>query len=68
MVKNLPAIQDTWVLSLGWEDPLAKKMATHSSILAWKVPWTEEAGGLQVLGVTKELDTTEHPHIQKIAP
>ena len=46
-VKNLPAVQEIWVLSLGWEDPLEKEMATHSSILAWKMPWTEEPGGLQ---------------------
>ena len=47
MVKNLPAIQETLVRSLGWEDLLEKEMATHSSILAWKIPWTEEPGGLQ---------------------
>ena len=46
-LKRLPAMQETWVLSLGWEDPLEKEMATHSSILAWKIPWTEEPGGLQ---------------------
>ena len=46
MVKNLPAKQETWVLSLGWEDPLEKEMATHSSILTWEIPWTEEPGGL----------------------
>ena len=46
MVKNLPAIQETQVQSLGWEDPLEKAMATHSSILAWRISWTEEAGGL----------------------
>ena len=45
-VKNLPAMQETWVQSLGLEDPLQKGMATHSSILAWRIPWTEEAGGL----------------------
>ena len=50
MVKNLPAIQETWVPSLGWEDPLEKGMATHSSILAWRIPWTEEPGGLQSMG------------------
>ena len=43
----LPAVQETWVWSLGWEDPLEKEIATHSSILAWKIPWTEEPGGLQ---------------------
>ena len=47
MVKDLPAMQETLVWSLGWEDPLEKKMATHSSILAWIIPWTEEPGGLQ---------------------
>ena len=47
MVKNMPAKQETWVRSLGWEDPLEKGMATHSSILAWRLPWTEEPGGLQ---------------------
>ena len=46
MVKNLPAIQQTWVGSLGREDPLEEDMATHSSILAWRIPWTEEPGGL----------------------
>ena len=45
MVKNLSAIQETWVQSLGREDPLEKGMATHSSILAWRIPWTEESGG-----------------------
>ena len=47
MVKNLPAMQETQVRSLGWGDPLEKGMATHSSILAWTIPWTEEPGGLQ---------------------
>ena len=47
MVKNLPAMQETWVQSLGWEDPLEKEMATHSFVLAWEVPWTETPGGLQ---------------------
>ena len=47
MVKNLPVMQETWVQSLGQEDPLEKGMATHSSILAWRIPWTEEPGGLQ---------------------
>ena len=46
MVKNLLAMQETQAQSLGWEDPLEKEMATHSSILAWKIPWTEEPGGL----------------------
>ena len=47
MVKNLPAMQETWVRSLGWEDPLEKEIATPSSILAWEIPWTEEPGGLR---------------------
>ena len=55
-VKNLPARQETRVLSLGWEDPLEKEMATHSSILAWKIPWTEEPDSPWG---HKELDTTE---------
>ena len=49
-VKRLPAMQETQVRSLGWEDPLEKEMATHSSILAWKIPWTEETGRLQSMG------------------
>ena len=49
-LKRLPAMQETWVRSLGWEDPLEKEMATHSSILAWRIPWTEEPGGLQYTG------------------
>ena len=47
MVKNLPAMRETQVRSLGWEDPLEKEMATHSSTLAYKIPWMEEPGGLQ---------------------
>ena len=46
-LQNLSAMKDTWVQSLGWEDPLEKGMVTHSSILAWRIPWTEEPGGLQ---------------------
>ena len=53
MVKHLPTMQETQVQSLGQEDLLEKEMATHSSILAWKIPWMEESGGLQVQGVTK---------------
>ena len=48
--KNLPVIQETWIWSLGQEDPLEKGLATHSSILAWRIPWTEETGGLQSMG------------------
>ena len=50
VVENLPAMQDTRVQSLGWEDPLKKEMATHFSILAWRIPWTEEPGRLQSMG------------------
>ena len=58
MVKNLPAMQETWVRSLGWEDPLEKGTATHSSILAWRILWTEEPGRLQYMG-SQESDTAE---------
>ena len=51
LVKNLPALWETWVRSLVWEDPLEKGIATHSSILAWRIPWTEEPGGLQFMGL-----------------
>ena len=51
-IKRLPAMQETWVRSLGWEDPLEKEMATHSSILAWRIPWTEEPGRLQSTSLT----------------
>ena len=50
MVKSLPVMQKTWVQPLGWEDPREKGMATHSSTLAWRIPWTEEPGGLQSVG------------------
>ena len=54
---NLPVMQETWVWFLGWKDPLEKEMATHSSILAWRIPWTEEPGRLQSMG-SQEWDTT----------
>ena len=57
LVKNLPAVQETRVRFLGWEDLLEKEMATHSSILAWRIPWTEEPGRLQSIGF-QESDTT----------
>ena len=57
-MKNPPAMQDTWVPSLGREDPLEKEMATQSSILAWEIPWTEENGRLQPMGSQKESDMT----------
>ena len=50
LVKNPPAMQETWVRSLGWEDPLEKGTATHSSILAWRISWTEEPGGIRSIG------------------
>ena len=53
VVNNLPVMQETWVRSLGWEDPLQKRMATHSSILAWKIPWTEEPRRLQSMGLQR---------------
>ena len=58
LVKNLPAMEETRVQSLGQEDPLEKKMATHSTLLAWKIPWTEKPGGLQSMG--SQRDITEH--------
>ena len=56
-VENPPAMQEIQLQFLGWEDPLERGMATHSNILAWRIPWTEKPGGLQSLGY-KELDTT----------
>ena len=55
MVKNLPALREMWVLSMGQKDPLEKGMATHSSILAWRVLWTEEPGGLHPTGLQRVL-------------
>ena len=54
-------MQETWVPSLGWEDPLEEEMVTHSSILAWRIPWAEKLGGLLSTGSQKNLDTTERP-------
>ena len=51
--KDLPAVQETWIQSLNWEDPLEKEMATHSSILAWEIPWTEEPGRVQSMGLQR---------------
>ena len=51
MIKNMPAMQETWVQSLGWEDALEKGMATHSSVLAWRIPWTEEPDRPQSMGL-----------------
>ena len=64
-LKCLPAMQETLVQSLGWEDPLEKEMATHSSILAWRIPWTEEPGGLESTGSqsrTRLSDFTFYKH------
>ena len=63
MVKNLPAVQETWVQSLAWEDPLEKGKATHSSILAWRTPWTEQPFALQPMGLQRvehDLVTKQH--------
>ena len=57
-IKRLPAMQETRVRSLGWEDPLEKEMAIHSSTIAWKIPWTEEPGRLHSMGLQRS-DTTE---------
>ena len=63
MVKNLPAVRETQVQSLGGEDPLEKEMANHSCILAWKIPWTEEPGGLQSMGLQRaEHDWATNTH------
>ena len=70
MIKNPPAVGKTWVRPLGWEDTLEEGMATHSSILAWRIPWTEESGRLQFIG-HKESDTTEqltHTHTHNCNP
>ena len=64
MVKNLPAVQKTWVWSLGWEDPLEKGIATHSSIFAWRIPWTEEPGRLQSV----ELQRVRHDWVINTFP
>ena len=54
LTKSLPTMQETWVQSLGWEDPLEEGMATHSSIIAWRIPWIEEPGGLQSTGLQSQ--------------
>ena len=64
-LKRLPAMWETWVRSLSREDPLEKEMATHSSILAWRIPWMEELGGLQSMG-GKESDMTERLHFHLV--
>ena len=67
MVKNLPATQETKIRSLGWEDPLEERMSTHSSILAWRIPWTEESGRLESMGSQRvkyetNIHTQAHTH------
>ena len=64
-VKRLPTMQETQVQSLGWEDPLEKEMITHSSTLAWRIPWTDKPGRQQSMR-SKELDTTEQLHFIKV--
>jgi len=67
-VRNLPAMQETWVQSLGQGDPFEKGMATHSSVLAWRIPWTEEPGGLQSRGSQKEKNTIKtKPKMTQVA-
>ena len=68
MVKSLPAMRETWVRFLGWEDPLEKEMAIHSSTLAWKIPWTEELGRLQSMGPQRvgHDESTSLYHMQSI--
>ena len=61
MIKPLPTMRETWVQSLGWEDLLEKEMATHSSILAWKIPWTEEPGRLQSMGSQSQTRLSDFP-------
>ena len=58
MIKSLPAMRETWVQSLGWEDLLEKELATHSSILAWEILWTEQSMGLQELDMTEQVTHT----------
>ena len=65
MVKHLPTMRETRVRSLGWEDSLEKEMATHSSTLAWKIPWMEERGRLYSPWALKESDTTERLHFHR---
>ena len=62
IVNNLRAMQETQVQSLGWEDPLEKRMATHSSILAWRIPWTEKPGGYSPRGCKESYTTEQHTH------
>ena len=74
VVKNMPTMRETWVQSLDWEDPLEESMATHSSILAWRMPWTEESGGLQSMGLQRirhdwvsKCNTAQHSKVEEMA-
>ena len=67
MVKNPPAMRETWVQSLGWEDPLEKGMVTYSSILAWRIPWTEDPGRLQSMG-SQRVGHDFHFHVKVLSP
>ena len=66
MVKRLPTMRETWIRSLGWEDPLEKEMATHSSTLAWKIPRTEEPGRLQSVGSQSQARLSDFTHTKYI--
>ena len=68
MVKNLPEMWETWVGSLGQEDPLEKGMATHSSILAWRIPWREDPGGVQSKRSQSQAQLSTHRHIYREKP
>ena len=65
LVKNLPAMQETWVRFLGWEDPQEKGKATHSRILVWKIPWTEEPDGLQYVKSQSQTRLSDFKHLNK---
>ena len=67
LVKNLPAMQETWLRSLGWEDPLEKGKATHSSILAWRIPWTIYPPGRKELDMTEQLSLSEGKRASLVA-
>ena len=66
MVKNTPAVRETQVRSLGQEAPMEKEMATHSSVLAWEIPWTEEPGGLRFIGLQRVRYAEEHTHMHPL--
>ena len=68
MLKNVPAMQGTWVQSLGWENLLEKEMATYSSVLVWKIPWTEESDGLQSTGLQSQTRLRNSMHTRLCQP